>query len=42
MKFKLEEVRKHIPKKILKRMIAEGTFEAKGGGEETGSRCVIC
>jgi predicted site-specific integrase-resolvase len=42
IKFKLEEVRKHIPKKVLKRLIAEGTFEAKAGGEDQASRCVIC
>jgi hypothetical protein len=41
MKFKMEEVRKYLPKKHLKRMIADGTFEAKGTTEEP-SKCVIC
>ncbi len=42
IRFKLEEVRKHIPKKVMKRLIRDGTFEAKVIEEEAPLRCTIC
>lgn len=43
MRLKMEEVRKHIPKKILRRLEREGVYEVEGAAdtEEGGCRCTV-